>query len=205
MSIASDVDLPLLIEDVIESVHVGHEFQKLSHGQTVQLSDLSRDHVKIVANFKPSVNWSFHVQGGAIRRIVMNVLGNSLRFTSSGAIYIQVEQSTTDDAATRLVRLAITDTGCGMSREFLANDLFSPFTQQNMMNAGTGLGLSIVRRITQALGGTIEVQSAASVGTTVRINLPLKLSEEAVEPKEPVDPTQTIDSVLQHDSAKDVE
>ncbi|KAJ4031977.1 hypothetical protein NW756_012759 [Fusarium oxysporum] len=205
MSIASDVDLPLLIEDVIESVHIGHEFQKLSHGQTVQLSDLPRDHVKIMANFKPSVNWSFHIEAGAIRRIVMNVLGNSLRFTSSGAIYIQLEQLTTDDAATRLVRLTITDTGCGMSREFLANDLFSPFTQQNMINAGTGLGLSIVRRITQALGGTIEVQSAAFVGTTVRINLPLKLSEEAVEPKEPVDPTQTIDSVLQHDSAKDVE
>ncbi|KAG7436793.1 Hybrid signal transduction histidine kinase B [Fusarium oxysporum f. sp. raphani] len=205
MSIASEVDLPLLIEDVIESVHVGHEFQKLSHGQTVQSSDLPRDRVKIVANFKPSVNWSFHVQAGAIRRIVMNVLGNSLRFTSSGAIYIQLEQSTTDDAATRLVRLTITDTGCGMSREFLANNLFSPFKQQNMINAGTGLGLSIVRRIIQALGGTVEVQSAASVGTTVCINLPLKLSEEAVEPKETVDPTQTIDSVLQHDSAKDVE
>ncbi|KAK2669919.1 hypothetical protein RAB80_014056 [Fusarium oxysporum f. sp. vasinfectum] len=53
MSIASDVDLPLLIGDVIESVHVGHEFQKLSHGQTVQISDLPRDHVKIVANLNP--------------------------------------------------------------------------------------------------------------------------------------------------------
>ncbi|KAK7583273.1 hypothetical protein V3481_012565 [Fusarium oxysporum f. sp. vasinfectum] len=105
----------------------------------------------------------------------MNVLGNSSSFTSNGAIYIELGQTNIDDAARRLVRLIIIDTGCGMSREFLENDLSSPFTQQNKMNAGTGLGLSIARRITQALGGTVEVQSIASVGTAVRINLPLKL------------------------------
>ncbi|RBR07087.1 uncharacterized protein FIESC28_10833 [Fusarium coffeatum] len=176
MSIATDADLPRLVEDVVESVHVGHEFQKLSFGQT-EPSNSNKDPVRFVVHFEPGDNWRFHVQPGAIRRIVMNVLGNALRFTSSGSIYIKMEQSATDDPTVRLVKLIIADTGCGMTRDFLTNDLFSPFTQQNMMNAGTGLGLSIVRRITQALGGTVDVRSAVSVGTTVCISLPLKVSE----------------------------
>ncbi|KAL4729779.1 hypothetical protein ACLX1H_004206 [Fusarium chlamydosporum] len=189
MSIASDVDLPHLIEDVIESVHVGHEFQKHTLGT-------SGDDVRLVVDFEPNPNWKFHVQAGAIRRIVMNVLGNSLRFTSSGTIHVRVDQSETEDASVRFVALTISDTGCGMSSEFLANDLFSPFTQQNMMDAGTGLGLSIVRRITQNLGGNVEVQSTVSVGTTVRVTLPLKLSNKM---------TQGTDVALRQDVNRDLE
>lgn len=194
MSIASDADLPHLVEDVVESVHVGHEFQKLSFGQT-EPSNSTKDPVRFVVHFEPGDNWRFHVQPGAIRRIVMNVLGNALRFTSSGSIYIKMEQSTTDDPTVRLVKLIIADTGCGMTRDFLTNDLFSPFTQQNMMNAGTGLGLSIVRRITQALGGTVDVRSAVSVGTTVCISLPLKLSERTRD--------ETIESAPDQDVANE--
>lgn len=198
MSIASDVDLPRLIEEVVESVHVGHEFQKLSLGQTAQGSDASKDHVKVVVNIEPMDNWRFHVQPGAIRRIIMNVLGNSLRFTSRGSVHVQVEQAPTDDPSKRLVKLTIADTGCGMSQDFLANDMFSPFTQQNIMSAGTGLGLSIVRRITEALGGTVEVQSAPSVGTTVCMSLPLKLSEA-------FDRANVVNALARHDSEHNIE
>ncbi|KAM0229590.1 hypothetical protein ACHAPO_009854 [Fusarium lateritium] len=179
MSIASDVDLPQLIEDVIESVHVGHEFQKHTLGTL-------GDSVRLVIHFEPSSNWRFHTRPGAIRRIVMNILGNSLRFTSSGAIHVRVEQSETNDVSMRLVTLTISDTGCGMSSEFLTNDLFSPFTQQNIMDAGTGLGLSIVRRITQNLGGNVDVQSLVSVGTTVRVTLPLQVSDKISKEKQDV-------------------
>lgn len=198
MSIASEVDLPRLIEEVVESVHVGHEFQKLSLDQTAQGSDASKDRVNVVVNIDPMDNWRFHVQPGAIRRIIMNVLGNSLRFTSRGSIHVQCEQELTDDPSERLVKLTIADTGCGMSREFLTNDLFSPFTQQNIMNAGTGLGLSIVRRITEALGGTVEVQSAPSVGTTVRMDLPLKLSKTP-------DRVDVLNVLARHDSKHNIE
>ncbi|KAF5668661.1 ATPase ATP-binding domain-containing protein [Fusarium heterosporum] len=186
MSIASDADLPSLVEDVAESVHVGHEFQKLSLGHS-ETATSNKDPVRFVVHFEPGENWKFHVQPGAIRRIIMNILGNAIRFTSSGSVYIKMEQSETEDPTVRLVRLIIADTGCGMTRDFLTNDLFSPFTQQNMMNAGTGLGLSIVRRIAQALGGTVDVRSAISVGTTVRVSLPLKLSEQILgDTTEPV-------------------
>ncbi|SPJ70387.1 related to nik-1 protein (Os-1p protein) [Fusarium torulosum] len=198
MSIASDVDLPRLIEEVVESVHVGHEFQKLTLGQTAQGSDVSKDQVTVLINIEPMENWRFHVQPGAIRRIVMNVLGNSLRFTSRGSVHVQVEQAPTDDPSKRLVKLTIADTGCGMSRDFLTNDLFSPFTQQNIMSAGTGLGLSIVRRITEAMGGTVEVQSAPSVGTTVCMSLPLKLSGAP-------DRANIVNALARHDSEHNIE
>jgi signal transduction histidine kinase len=198
MSIASDVDLPRLIEEVVESVHVGHEFQKLSLGQAALGSDVSKDRVKVVVNIEPMDNWRFHVQPGAIRRIVMNVLGNSLRFTSRGSVHVQVEQAPADDPSKRLVKLTIADTGCGMSRDFLTNDLFSPFTQQNIMSAGTGLGLSIVRRITEALGGTVEVQSSPSVGTSVCLSLPLKLSEAP-------DRANVLNALARHDSEHNIE
>ncbi|KAH7245722.1 hypothetical protein BKA59DRAFT_418834 [Fusarium tricinctum] len=198
MSIASDVDLPRLIEEVVESVHVGHEFQKLSLGQAALGSDASKDRVKVVVNIEPMDNWRFHVQPGAIRRIVMNVLGNSLRFTSRGSVHVQVEQAPADDPSKRLVKLTIADTGCGMSRDFLTNDLFSPFTQQNIMSAGTGLGLSIVRRITEALGGTVEVQSSPSVGTSVCLSLPLKLSEAP-------DRANVLNALARHDSEHNIE
>ncbi|KAJ4265339.1 hypothetical protein NW762_004624 [Fusarium torreyae] len=178
MNIASEVDLPTLIEEVIESVHAGHEFQKLSLGQAVCYSG---ERVKVNVNFLPSPSWKFHIQAGAIRRIIMNILGNSLKFTTRGFIHVQVEQLDMPDTSAgsnvRLVRLAITDTGCGINNDFLSHDIFTPFSQQDNMDSGTGLGLSVVRRIVQAMKGTVEIQSTIGVGTKVQIDLPLKSVE----------------------------
>ncbi|CVK91854.1 related to nik-1 protein (Os-1p protein) [Fusarium mangiferae] len=178
MNIASRVDLPNLVEEVVESIHAGHEFQKLSLGQK---SDLCNGRVRVSIHFSPSPAWKFHVQAGAIRRIIMNILGNSLKFTTSGFIHVQVEQldmpSPPAGSDVRLVRLAITDTGCGIDKDFLSHEIFTPFSQQDNMDAGTGLGLSVVRRIVQAMKGTVDVQSTSGVGTTVQVDLPLKCAE----------------------------
>ncbi|KAF5644860.1 histidine kinase [Fusarium sp. NRRL 25303] len=178
MNIASRVDLPNLVEEVVESIHAGHEFQKLSLGQK---SDLCNRRVRVSIHFSPSPAWKFHVQAGAIRRIIMNILGNSLKFTTSGFIHVQVEQLDMPcppaGSDVRLVRLAITDTGCGIDKDFLSHEIFTPFSQQDNMDAGTGLGLSVVRRIVQAMEGTVDVQSTSGVGTTVQVDLPLKCAE----------------------------
>ncbi|KAF4952621.1 hypothetical protein FSARC_12606 [Fusarium sarcochroum] len=179
MNIASEVDLPTLVEEVIESVHAGHEFQKLSIGQAAHSSE---GRVRVNVNFSPSPVWRFHVQAGAIRRVVMNILGNSLKYTTSGFIHIQVEQLDMPDAppgsSVRLVRLTITDSGCGINTEFLSHGIFTPFSQQDNMDSGTGLGLSVVRRIVQGLKGTVDVQSTAGVGTTIQVDLPLESVEK---------------------------
>ncbi|KAF5712446.1 histidine kinase [Fusarium globosum] len=151
MNIASRVDLPNLVEEVIESIHAGHEFQKLSLGQK---NDLCNGRVRVSVHFSPSPVWKFHVQAGAIRRIIMNILGNSLKFTTSGFIHIQVDQ------------LDMPSTPAG-----------SDVRLEDNMDAGTGLGLSVVRRIVQAMKGTVDVQSTSGVGTTVQVDLPLKCAE----------------------------
>ncbi|KAM0553991.1 hypothetical protein ACHAPJ_007066 [Fusarium lateritium] len=205
MNIASEVDLPTLVEEVIESVHAGHEFQKLSMGQAAHSS---KGRVKVNVNFSSSPVWKFHVQAGAIRRVIMNILGNSLKYTTSGFIHIQVEQPDMPDALAgsnvRLVRLTITDTGCGMKTEFLKHGIFTPFSQQDNLDSGTGLGLSVVRRIVQGLKGTVDVQSTAGVGTRIQLDLPL----ESVENPNPVavdDVCRTWDSELTDAHLKSLE
>ncbi|KAF4437276.1 histidine kinase, partial [Fusarium albosuccineum] len=184
MSITSNVDLATLIEDVVESVHAGHAFQSLSLvrlDSPLNLQRADERDVNIIVDFSPSASWTFHVQVGAIRRIVMNILGNSLKYTTSGFIYIRVEQLRTPESKSCLLRLTIADTGCGISEDYLAHDVFTPFSQENHLESGSGLGLSIVKRIAQGLRGIVEIQSEIGVGTAVRVSLPLEVCEEEQE------------------------
>ena len=80
------------------------------------------------------------------------------------------------DAPT-LITLTITDTGLGMSPDFLANRAFQPFSQENPHSPGTGLGLSIVRQILDISGGKIEVSSDPSVGSKVTVKVALNKRE----------------------------
>ncbi|KAJ3510353.1 hypothetical protein NM208_g15542 [Fusarium decemcellulare] len=184
MSITSNVDLATLIEDVVESVHAGHAFQNFSLARldsSLKPQQADKWGVNIIVDFLPSASWVFHVQVGAIRRIVMNILGNSLKYTTSGSIYIRVEQLHTPQSKSRLLRLTIADTGCGISEDYLAHDVFTPFSQEDHMESGSGLGLSIVKRIAEGLRGMVEIQSEIGVGTTVRVSLPLEVGEEEQE------------------------
>ncbi|KFY87320.1 hypothetical protein V500_07034, partial [Pseudogymnoascus sp. VKM F-4518 (FW-2643)] len=70
-----------------------------------------------------------------------------------------------------IITITISDSGRGISQEFLNSQLFTPFSQENSLNPGTGLGLSIVLQIVQSLGGTVDVQSELGVGTEVKICL----------------------------------
>nr|CEG04984.1 unnamed protein product [Fusarium clavum] len=75
----------------------------------------------------------------------------------------------------RTVTLVIEDTGRGISEEFLRNDVFKPFSQEDQLSTGTGLGLSFVQRITAQLGGSISITSQVSGGTKVTVSLPMTL------------------------------
>lgn len=73
------------------------------------------------------------------------------------------------DQFTREVNLVVTDTGQGISPEYLRTKIFTPFAQENSMAAGTGLGLSLVRSIVNMLGGEIDIKSTVDVGTVVTV------------------------------------
>lgn len=114
--------------------------------------------------------------GGQLRHILLNLLGNAVKFTRRGHVALTFEQS--DDAVTFMV----SDTGIGIPEDQL-NSIFDTFAQASNVEmsemGGTGLGLSIVRRLVSALGGEVAVESTLGQGTTFRIDLPFRQTEAA--------------------------
>jgi len=122
--------------------------------------------------------WLVQCDAGGIRRVLMNLIGNSLKFTTSGFVHVSLREIQSTDTHV-VVELAVTDTGRGISRSFLEEQLFHPFTQENPLGTGTGLGLSIVNSIVQSptMNGKIDVWSTEGQGTEIRVTCELELSD----------------------------
>jgi signal transduction histidine kinase len=108
-----------------------------------------------------------------VKQVVLNLLSNALKFTPAGSVTILA----TYDAKRREVCIAVRDTGIGIGRSDQAK-VFEDFRQLDSSPArgygGTGLGLSICRRLSQMLGGTIELESQLGKGSTFTLRLPAK-------------------------------
>ncbi|MEA3120591.1 MAG: two-component system, sensor histidine kinase SagS, partial [Paraburkholderia sp.] len=115
-----------------------------------------------------------------INQIVTNLLSNAIRFTESGGVQLELRHRI--QHARSLVQLIVTDTGRGISSDYQAR-LFVPFTQQDSSTTrrygGTGLGLSIVKRLVDAMGGTVEVTSRMGEGTRISVQWPIVWGESA--------------------------
>ena len=111
-----------------------------------------------------------------VRQILFNLLSNAIKFTDNGGVRVHVGTLPLGNGITRAT-LSVTDTGIGLSAEQLAR-LFRPFVQADSSTTrqfgGTGLGLSIVRRLAQAMGGEVAVESAPGVGSTFTVMLTLQ-------------------------------
>ena len=103
-----------------------------------------------------------------LRQIMINIVGNAVKFTESGKIQILVSHAPVDSSAMRL-RFAVTDTGPGIAEE-VRNSIFEKFTQADVSTTrkfgGTGLGLAICQDLTEMMGGEIGVDSVLGEGST---------------------------------------
>lgn len=186
MGLTADFDLAGLVEEVVDAVTAGHVFRR-NHPTTVNdpgagstavltakasESKTSLLDPVVILDVKPHKNWLVRTQPGALRRIVMNLLGNALKYTDFGFVTVSLQVESQTDHHVK-VRLRFTDSGRGMSLEFQRTRLFSAFSQEDPFATGTGLGLSIVRQIVEGLDGVIAVSSTQHVGTEVDVVLTL--------------------------------
>ncbi|KIW06145.1 uncharacterized protein PV09_03307 [Verruconis gallopava] len=179
VGILKKADLSRLVEDVVESVSAGYAFEMTPHRHDVLRDGIASTPavengpelpVLVTLDIQPSNRWQMTLDVGAWKRIVMNLVGNALKYTPGG--YINVALSACQDT----IRLSVQDTGVGIGDEYLKYRLFTPFAQENSFSSGTGLGLAIVKQIVRNLEGSLDVQSQVGVGTLVSVTVPFPLS-----------------------------
>lgn len=112
-----------------------------------------------------------------LRQVLVNLIGNALKFTTMGSVVFESQCVERDDRRI-LVRLAVIDTGLGIPEDKL-DRLFSPFSQVDRSTTrqfgGSGLGLSIAKQLVELMGGTIGVKSRLGVGSTFWVEVPFEL------------------------------
>ncbi len=121
-----------------------------------------------------------------IREVLVNLLGNAVKFTKDGgAITLDISSYPGADEKHIIIRYVVRDNGIGMSEEF-QKKLFDPFSQEDDANArtqykGTGLGMAITKKYVDMMGGSIAVESKKGVGATFTVEIPLELPEQVIQ------------------------
>ena len=121
-----------------------------------------------------------------IREVLVNLLGNAVKFTKDGGeITLDISSYPGADEKHIITRYVVRDNGIGMSEEF-QKKLFDPFSQEDDANArtqykGTGLGMAITKKYVDMMGGSIAVESKKDVGATFTVEIPLELSEQVIQ------------------------
>ena len=124
-----------------------------------------------------------YADGVKLRQILLNLLGNAIKFTSKGEVILSVNSQENQDNQNYILNFTISDTGKGISQEELGN-LFQAFSQTESgreAQEGTGLGLVISRQFVQLMGGDIAVESQLGQGTTFQFSINVKLGQESTK------------------------
>ncbi|WP_420832710.1 transporter substrate-binding domain-containing protein [Pseudomonas wadenswilerensis] len=121
-----------------------------------------------------------------LRQVLVNLLGNALKFTHLGLVELQVSRSGHDSLHGVGLRLCVRDTGIGISAQ-QQSELFQPFAQAGAgaEYGGSGLGLSICRQLVELMGGSIALRSVLGKGTEVSVELTLEAVAAEPAPQDP--------------------
>jgi hypothetical protein len=184
------------VDTVAAGVFAGHNYRRstLGHLHDKKRASIDSEITHCTSENGPIVILSIDKQISRIdsshisnwKRILTNLMGNALKYTSSGFVHVSLLANEAAGSASQdTVILRIEDTGKGMSKDFLKYELFTPFVQEDPHAAGTGLGLSIVRQLVTDLKGKIDVQSEVGYGTTINVSLPAGISAPSLEVSAP--------------------
>ncbi len=160
-----DFDLVGVVEDVVES------FAERAFGKNLEL----------LCAIDPRIRRALRGDAGRIGQILNNLVGNAIKFTERGEVVVRV-CAVEQERGRSVVQLEVTDTGIGMTAESCRR-VFGSFVQADGSTkrkyGGTGLGLAIAKRLTEAMGGEIGVDSEIGKGSRFWVKLPLSWQEGA--------------------------
>jgi two-component sensor histidine kinase len=178
-SLLTVVDLARITEDVVETVVSASRFSK-SFDRSSSVSSHAapnRDTVSVILDIEKRNSWATAMTPGSWTRVLTNLVGNSLKYTRSGLITVKLFSNESSADGMNHVTLQVEDTGIGMSKDFISNDLFVPFRQADSHSTGTGLGLSIVKQVVKEFKGSLEVDSEIGKGSRVSVRFAAKFTD----------------------------
>ncbi|MDD5999951.1 MAG: ATP-binding protein, partial [Lachnospiraceae bacterium] len=192
-----------LINDVLQMSKLEDGKIILSH-EVIDLVELTQDIVYIIIGraVEAGIEWDYekgksnipyrYIYGSPLhlRQIFLNIYGNCIKYNRPGGKITTIVEALEEKDGVFCYRWTISDTGIGMSEEFLKH-IFNPFAQERNTNEnvqqGIGLGMSIVKGLLEQMGGTIEITSEAGVGSTFVITIPFEVAQESIETKRDID------------------
>jgi PAS domain S-box-containing protein len=208
---ASNV-LRVVIDDIldfsrIEAGELGFELKPFSTREFVDncvgIIEPMADEKKLELRAEIDRNVPDWVWGDAsrLRQVLLNLLNNAVKFTQHGHVEVTLERASS--AVGEGLRFAVSDTGIGVPAEKIGK-LFSRFSQADSSMSrkygGSGLGLAICKRIVDAMGGAIGVESTEGAGSTFWFKVPLRAAEKpAEEPARAASPSRKLDILVVDD------
>ena len=136
-----------------------------------------------------------------VKEIFVNILSNAIKYTpSGGSVMLNIDELACDEPGYMIVRTSVSDTGIGMSRDYLTK-IFDAFTRERNTTkskiTGSGLGMSIVKKYVDLLGGTIEVESELGKGSTFAVTLKYRIADESYYVKNNAESPETCSEILE--------
>jgi len=135
--------------------------------------------IELILRYAPDARRRFVGDEGRIRQVLVNLVGNAIKFSELGSVFVSVGEGPSDERQSlAMLRVAIEDTGIGIAPEAVGR-LFERFAQADASTTrrfgGTGLGLAICKRLVELMGGAIGVTSRVGEGSTFWFTLPLSV------------------------------
>ena len=136
-----------------------------------------------------------------VKEIFVNILSNAIKYTpSGGSVMINIDELVCDEPGYMMVRTRVSDTGIGMSQDYLTK-IFDAFTRERNTTkskiTGSGLGMSIVKRYVNLLGGTIDIESEPGKGSTFTVTLKHRIADESYYVKKHDECSETASKILE--------
>ena len=136
-----------------------------------------------------------------VKEIFVNILSNAIKYTpSGGSVMINIDELVCDEPGYMMVRTRVSDTGIGMSQDYLTK-IFDAFTRERNTTkskiTGSGLGMSIVKRYVDLLGGTIDVESEPGKGSTFTVTLKHRIADESYYVKKHAENPESCSEILE--------